>query len=132
MDDMMKAMPMTGGATMDMTAMQACIDACSACMQACTMCSDAMSGREGMGRCASMCASCADMCTTMMRMLMRPMGMDPMTMRPMLEACIAMCRACMEECAGHAEMSETCRLSAMACEDCMKACEAMLASMATA
>jgi len=38
----------------------------------------------------------------------------------------------MEECSSHAGMSETCRLCAMACEDCMKACEAMLASMATA
>lgn len=131
--DMMKAMPQGSGAmqSMDPMAMQECLDALSACVQACTISADSMaaSDMEGSAKCSSTCANCADVCDAMMRMMLRPSGMDMTVMMAMMQACVAMCRACMEECMAHAEMSETCRLCAQACERCMKACEAMMVSM---
>ncbi|MCU1571752.1 MAG: uncharacterized protein JWR33_2493, partial [Naasia sp.] len=130
--DMMKDLPMSDTSVMsgmDMTAMQNCIDACSACMQACTMCSDSMSGMEGMGTCAALCANCADMCGTMMRMMLRPTGMERDSMMAALEACIAMCRVCRDECTTHMSMSETCAMCAAACDACMTACEDMMSAL---
>jgi hypothetical protein len=92
------------------------------------MCADnAMA--DGMIKCASMCMDCADVCNTMMRMMMRPSGFDMAAMKAMLAACIAMCSACSDECGNHAEMSETCRMCAMACDACVKACQAVLEMM---
>jgi hypothetical protein len=128
--EMMQNMSMDaiGMPAMDSKRMQDCIEACSACEQACTMCADnAMA--DGMIKCVSMCMDCADVCNTMMRMMMRPSGFDMAAMKAMLTACIAMCSACADECGNHAEMSETCRMCAMACDACMKACEAMLEMM---
>ena len=116
--DMMKGamssseMPMKG---MDPAMMQECIEALSACAQACIMCADADAG-EGMARCAGMCANCADVCDTMMRMMLRMSGMDAAVMSSMMQTTIMMCRACSAECMMHAEMSEHCRMCAMACD----------------
>jgi hypothetical protein len=127
--DMMKTMNGMDMSDMDMTMMQRCIEACSAAMQACTMCADQMAGMADMGMCAGICMNTADMCDTMMRAMLRPMGMTNMLMRTMMQACMAMCEACMTECRSHAEMSETCRMCADACEACMKACHDMMESM---
>ncbi len=121
----MQDSPMQG---MDMTMTAECIEALSACEQACVMCADADAG-EGMARCAGMCSNCADMCNTMMRMMLRPNGMDMAVMMSMMESTMAMCRACSAECMMHAEMSEHCRLCAMACDQAAMALEKMLGSM---
>ncbi|QAY75079.1 aldehyde dehydrogenase [Agromyces protaetiae] len=121
----MKDSPMQG---MDMMMMSDVIEALSACEQACVMCADADAG-EGMARCAGMCSNCADMCNTMMRMMLRPNGMDMAVMMSMMESTMAMCRACSAECMMHAEMSEHCRLCAMACDQAAMALEKMLGSM---
>jgi len=132
--DMMKdamstgEMPMQG---MDAAMMQECLEALSACVQACLMCADADAG-EGMGRCAAMCANCADVCDTMMRMMLRMRGMDRVVMTSMMQTTIAMCRACSAECMQHAEMSEHCRMCAMACDQCAAAMEKMMGSMSMA
>ena len=129
--DMMKGamsgsdMPMKD---MDMSMMQEAMEALSACMQACVMCADADAG-EGMGRCAAMCSNCADVCDTMMRMMLRTTGYDMQVMMSMMETCVMMCRACSEECARHAEMSEHCRMCAMACDQAVTAMEKMMGSM---
>ena len=75
---------MPGMGTMDMSVLQACMDACSACEQACTVCSTQMMS------CAPACMNCADMCNTMMRAMLRMQGMTPASMMAMLDACIAM------------------------------------------
>jgi len=111
---------------MDLQLMADCIEACAACEQACTMCSDACA-TEGMGVCASRCATCADVCSAMMRMMMRPAGMDRTAMMAMLDACAIMCRATAMECASHD--NEYCQMCATVCTNCAEACEAMLASM---
>ena len=117
----MKTMP--GMDTMDMSLMQACMDACSACEQACTVCSTQMMS------CAPACMNCADMCNTMMRAMMRMQGMNMATMTAMLDACIAMCQLTMDECMEHADHSDVCKMCAQACQACMDACEAMKNSM---
>ena len=132
--DMMKGamsasdMPMQG---MDMDMMQECMEALSACMQACVMCADSDAG-EGMGRCAAMCSNCADVCDTMMRMMLRMNGYDMQVMMSMMDTCVMMCRACSAECMMHAEMSEHCRMCAMACDQAVMAMEKMMGSMSGA
>ena len=117
--------PMQG---MDLTLMQECLEALSACEQACVMCADADAG-EGMGRCAGMCANCADLCGTMMRMMLRMNGWDAAVMMSAMETTMAMCRACSAECMMHAEMSEHCRMCAMACDEAAASLERLLGSM---
>ncbi|WP_202107168.1 hypothetical protein [Agromyces seonyuensis] len=119
---------MTMMAEMDSAMMMRMTEAMSACMQACLMCADA-DGGEGMARCAAMCANCADMCQTMMRMLLRPSGMDMMVMSSMANSVMVMCRACSAECMMHADEHEHCRMCAMACDEAAMACEEMLAAM---
>jgi hypothetical protein len=110
-------------AAMDMSVLQACMDACSACEQACTVCSTQMMD------CSPACMNCADMCNTMMRGMMRMQGMTPASMMAMLDACIAMCQTCMDECMEHAAHSDVCRMCAQACQACMDACMAVKAMM---
>lgn len=105
MSDDMMAMP--GMGAMDMTMMQACLDACSACEQACTVCSTQMMS------CAVACMNCADMCNTMMRTMLRMQGMTPAVMMAMLDACMAMCQMCMDECMDHAADSPVCDVRAV-------------------
>ena len=125
MDAMSKDMKMMAGMdTMDMSLMQACMDACAACEQACTVCATQMMS------CAPACMNCADMCNTMMRSMLRMQGMNRAAMMAMLDACIEMCRMCMDECMAHADASDVCRMCAQACQACMDACMAMKASMA--
>ena len=132
--DMMKGamssseMPMKG---IDPAMMQECMEALSACVQACIMCADADAG-EGMGKCAAMCSNCADVCDTMMRMLLRMNGWDAEVMTSMMQTTIVMCRACSAECMMHAEMSEHCRMCAMACDQAVMAMEKMMGSMSKA
>jgi len=124
MDMMSKDMKMMPGMdAMDMSLMQACMDACSACEQACTVCSTQMMS------CAPACMNCADMCNTMMRAMMRMQGMDSASMMAMLDACIAMCKMTMDECMEHADHSDVCKMCAQACKACMDACTAVKDSM---
>jgi hypothetical protein len=116
--------------SMDMTAMQDCIQAMNACSMAATMCSAADMAIGGdMATCAAMCSNMASMADTGMRVMMRPMGMTMDTMSTMLMACMAMGKACAEECRAHADMDEMCRYCAMACDEMVAKCEAMMASM---
>jgi len=130
MTDMMRSMPQ-GGMTMDMDAMQTCVEACSAAAMAATMCADADTG-DDMARCNAMCSNMADVATTMMRMMLRPTGYDMSVMRMMMEACVAMGEACAAECRMHAEMHEHCRICAMACEAMVDSCRRMMSSMTMA
>lgn len=128
MNDMSMTMTPEMMQNRDMDAMQACMDACAACEQASTMCAEACAA-HGMGRCSSMCMSTADVANTMMRMLMRPMGMDDNAMMAMLDASAMQMRACAEECMSHADMHDQYRLCATMCMEAADACEQMRASM---
>ncbi|SOC88875.1 hypothetical protein SAMN05660766_2587 [Curtobacterium sp. 314Chir4.1] len=128
---MMKSMSMTDmPMAMDADTMQDTMMAMNAASMAATMCSasDMQMGTD-MATCAAMCSNTAMMADTGMRMMMRPMGMDADSMRAMLTACVAMGTACAAECRSHADMDESCRYCAMACDEMVAKCEAMLASM---
>lgn len=131
MTDMMKSMPADRMMGMDMATMQECIEACSSAAMAATMCADSDMGPE-MAKCSSMCTNTMDVATTTMRMMMRPMGFDPMSMRAMLAACIEMGKACSMECMKHADMDEHCRMCAKACDAMVAACEKAMSGMAMA
>lgn len=132
--EMMKSMSMDDmpqGMTMDMDAMQECMQAMNACSMAAAMCagSDMMKGAE-MAACCAMCSNMAEMAQATMHMMMRPAGMDMMVVQAMMTACMTMAKACSAECKMHADMHEMCRYCAMACDDMIMKCEAMMASMA--
>ncbi len=120
------AMPMA----MDMEMMQDTMMAMNAASMAATMCSasDMRTGGE-MATCAAMCSNTAMLADTGMRMMMRPMGMDAEAMRTMLAACVAMGTACAAECRQHADMDESCRYCAMACDEMVAKCRAMMDAM---
>ena len=127
MTEMMQSMPRSErGMELDM--MQECIEACSAAAMAATMCADADS-REGMGRCASMCANLADVAGATMRMMMRPNGYELAVMQATMTACMATGAACATECREHAAMSEHCRVCATACETMVDACRRTMSAM---
>jgi uncharacterized protein DUF326 len=50
---------------------------------------------------------------------------DPGTVRPLLEACVAICNSCGDECERHAHMPH-CRICAEACRRCARACRELL------
>lgn len=116
--------------SMDMDLMQDTMMAMNAASMAATMCSasDMRMGAE-MATCAAMCSNTAMLADTGMRMMMRPMGMDMPSMQAMLMAVMTMGTACAAECRAHADMDEACRYCAMACDEMVAKCEAMLASM---
>jgi hypothetical protein len=124
---MMMADSMVEG--MDMEAMQNLMEAAAACEQACTMCVSSMMGMDGMETCSARCMNCADMSNTMMRMMMRPAGMEMDAMMAAMQACMMMAKACSAECSMHADMNDHCRMCAKACDELVAACEAMMASM---
>ncbi len=71
---------------MDLTMVGPCIEACSACEQACTMCAGSMSMSPEMAMCSGLCLNTADMANTMMRMMLRPNGMNGPAMMAALQA----------------------------------------------
>ncbi|GEB44238.1 hypothetical protein J2X55_001171 [Microbacterium sp. 1154] len=127
--DMMKSMDM-GEMTMDMDAMQECMQSLNACAMAAAMCagSDMMHGAE-MATCCAMCSNMVEMAQATMHMMMRPAGMNMDVMSAMMTACMTMGKACAAECRAHGDMDEMCRYCAMACDDMVMKCEAMMASM---
>jgi hypothetical protein len=110
----------------------ACIDACIECAQTCTACADACLAEDmvaDLRRCIRTDLDCADICEATGRVLSRQTAYDPSITRAIVEACLTACRACGEECRGHAEMHEHCRVCADQCERCAEACEAVLAAI---
>ncbi len=110
--------------------MQECMQSLNACAMAAAMCagSDMMHGPE-MATCCAMCSNMVEMAQATMHMMMRPAGMNMDVMSAMMTACMTMGKACAAECRAHADMDEMCRYCAMACDDMVMKCEAMMASM---
>ena len=123
MDMMSKDLAKAGMSTMDMSLMEACLDACSACEQASIVCSVEMTSS------APACMNCAAMCHTMMSCMLRMQGMTRDVTMSMLDATMAMCQMCMDECMAEADGSEVCKMCAQSCKACMDACMALKDSM---
>jgi hypothetical protein len=116
----------------DRDALAACIDACFACAQVCTACADACLSEEmiaDLTKCIRTDLDCADLCDTAGRVLSRHTGYDANLTRAVLQACATACKACGDECAGHADMHDHCRICAEACRQCEQACNQLLASL---
>ena len=103
-----------------------------ACSEACTACADACLS-EGMVaeliKCIRTNMDCVDICATTARVLSRHTGYDANISRTLLETCAMACKSCGDECAGHADMHEHCRICAQACRACEQACRDLLASL---
>ena len=114
----------------DRRQLQECIEACYECALACTACADACLSEDTVAeltKCIRTNLDCADVCDVTGRVLSRHTGYDANLTRAVLEACAATCKACGDECAGHAEMHEHCRVCAESCRRCEQACRGLLA-----
>ncbi|MEV4481449.1 hypothetical protein [Micromonospora coxensis] len=72
---------------------------------------------------------CADVCGATAWVLSRHTGYDANISRTLLEACATACKSCGDECAGHADKHEHCRICADACRACERACRDLLATI---
>jgi hypothetical protein len=107
----------------------AAIDAITECAQACIADTDADLSEQNvaeMVRCIRLCLDCADVCTAAAGVTSRPADYDANVTKPLLEACVAICRSCGDECERHARMHEHCRVCAEACRRCEQACRELL------
>jgi hypothetical protein len=117
---------------LDRNKLAAAIETLTACAQACTACADACLSESTVAdltKCIRTNLDCADICATTARVLSRHTGYDANISRSLLEACATACKACGDECAGHAEMHEHCRICAEACRACEEACRTLLTAM---
>jgi hypothetical protein len=117
-----------GSAKVDVAALAAAIDAMSDCAQACAADTDADLGEQDlteMVRCIRLCLDCTDICTATTGVISRPADYDTDVVRPLLQACVAICKSCGDECERHAHMQH-CRVCAEACRRCEQACRELL------
>jgi Domain of Unknown Function (DUF326) len=117
----------------DAEVLAAAIDALSDCVQACTADVDAdlsESDLADMVKCIRLCLNCTDVCEATLAVVSRPAEWDANVGRPLLEACIAICKSCGDECERHAHVHVHCRLCAAACRQCEQACRKLLGAIA--
>ena len=110
------------------------IDALSDCAQACVACADADLAEPDVTElitCIRLCWDCADVCTATMGVVSRQTASVASTTRPLLEACIAVCKGCGDECERHARHHEHCRICQEACRRCEQACRELLGALTT-
>jgi hypothetical protein len=120
-----------GTVNVDVAVLAAAIDAISDCAQACIADTDADLGEQDvteMVRCIRLCLDCTDVCTATAAIISRPADYDAGVARPLLQACVAICKSCGDECERHAHM-EHCRVCAEACRRCEQACRELLDAM---
>lgn len=109
------------------TALVSCIQACFDCAQACVACADACLAEGAVSeltQCIRLNLDCADLCTVAGRIASRRTGADAAA-AIVFDACRRLCALCAQECEGHAQMHEHCRICAQACRACEAACAAI-------
>jgi hypothetical protein len=122
-----------GTVNVDAGVLAAAIDALSDCAQACVADVDADLSEQNvteMVTCIRLCLDCADICTATIGVTSRQASYDVNVVRPLLEACVAICKSCGDECERHAQMHEHCRVCGQACRRCEQACRHLLATLA--
>jgi uncharacterized protein DUF326 len=113
----------------DAGVLAAAIDALSDCVQACSADLDAdlsESDLDDMVRCIRLCVHCTDVCAATLGVVSRPAEYDTDVTRPLVEACVAICKSCGDECERHAAMHAHCRVCGEACRRCEQACRQLL------
>ncbi len=116
----------------DAGVLAAAIDALDDCVQACTADVDAdlsESDLADMVKCIRLCVHCTDVCAATRGVVSRPAEYDANVTRPLVEACVAICKSCGDECERHAHMHAHCRVCAEACRRCEQACRELLAAI---
>ena len=92
----------------------------------CLSCADAcMAEAMDMAQCIRLCLDCVDVCAATAGVIGRQTDYDANVARPLLEACVAICKSCGDECERHAHMPH-CRICAEACRRCEQACRDLL------
>ena len=117
--------------TVDASVLAATIEAMNDCAQACTADADADLGDSELANmiaCVRLCLDCADVCTATARVVSRQTAYEPGVLRPLLEACAAICARCGDECEMHAHTHAHCRICQDACRRCERACRDLLAA----
>ena len=102
---------------LDAGVLAATIDALSDCAQACTADVDADLSEQDLAeivRCIRLCLDCVDVCTATVGVTSRLAEYDADVIRPLLEACVAICNSCGDECQRHAPHHEHGRICAEA------------------
>jgi hypothetical protein len=121
-----------GGVSIDARLLVMAIDALTACAQACTADADDDLSEQNlteMVKCIRLCLDCADVCTATAAVTSRQTEYDANVTRPLLQACVAVCRSCGDECGRHARMHEHCRICEQACRRREQACQELLDAM---
>jgi uncharacterized membrane protein len=116
----------------DAGVLAATIDALSDCAQACIADADDDLREENLAemvRCIRLCWDCADVCTATLGVVTRQAAYDASVTRPLLEACVAVCKSCGDECERHAHRHEHCRVCEQACRRCEQACRELLGTL---
>ena len=121
-----------GTVGVDAAVLAAAIDALSDCAQACIADVDADLSEQNLAEmvtCIRLCLDCADVCTAALGVTSRQASYDASVTRPLLQACVAICKSCGDECGRHAQMHEHCRVCEQACRRCEQACRELLATL---
>ena len=124
---MLDSYPRTSGLDADVLA--ATIDALTDCVQACTADVDADLSEQDLAEmvtCIRLCLNCVDVCTGTIGVVSRQAEYDAAVARPLLEACVAICKSCGDECERHAQHHQHCRVCAESCRRCEQACRNLL------
>jgi hypothetical protein len=117
---------------LDARLLSSTIEALVECSATCTQCADSCLSEgdvAALAKCIRLNLDCADVCAATGRVLSRQTEYDANVSRTLLEACIAVCRSCGDECEGHADHMEHCRLCADSCRRCEEACRELLAAL---
>ena len=108
------------------------IEAAAVCAQACGTDTDADLSEPHLAEmvaCIRLCLDCADICAATAAVLGRPVIWDNRVVRPLVEACAAICQSCGDECERHAPRHAHCRVCAESCRRCEQACGELLTIM---
>ena len=108
------------------------IEALIECANTCTQCADACLSEEDVRplvKCIRLDLDCADVCWATSRVLSRQTEYDANVTRPVLEACVQVCNSCGDECEGHGQHMDHCKVCAESCRRCEKACRKLLESI---
>ena len=117
--------------SLDAGVLAAAIDALSDCVQACIADTDADLSEPDLAemvKCIRLCLNCVDVCAATGAIISRLAEYDAGVTRPLLEACVAICKSCGDECERHSHM-EHCRVCTESCRRCEQACRDLLAAM---
>jgi len=113
----------------DAGVLAAAIDALSDCAQACIADTEADLSEQNLAemvKCIRLCLDCTDVCTATMGIVSRQTEYDANVARPLLQACVAICKSCGDGCERHAPHHAHCRVCAEACRRCEHACRELL------